>query len=75
MAWLNELLYLHEVEDLLFASFSLSEVTSTGLVGRAKGERCCDHHTIKTAVKAATYHLLEVKKKKGGWQAQVIFDI
>jgi len=32
-------------------------------------------HTLKTEIKAVTYHGLEVKKTGQGWEAQVIFDI
>jgi SHS2 domain-containing protein len=32
-------------------------------------------HVIKTGVKAATYHQLEVLHEKEGWRAQIIFDL
>ncbi|MBW2625760.1 MAG: archease, partial [Deltaproteobacteria bacterium] len=32
-------------------------------------------HTMKTEIKAVTYHQLEVVEDDQGWQAQVIFDI
>jgi SHS2 domain-containing protein len=76
VAWLNELLYIHEVKDLLFTDFAVSEITPGSLKGVARGEKFREgHHHIKTAVKAVTYHLLEVKEKDGRWQAQIIIDI
>jgi SHS2 domain-containing protein len=76
VAWLNELLYLHEVESLLFCDFALSEIEQGSVKGVAMGEKFQeDRHLIKTAVKAVTYHLLEVKEKDGRWQAQIIIDI
>jgi SHS2 domain-containing protein len=76
VAWLNELLYIHEVEDLLFSDFAVSEITPGSLKGVARGEKFQEgRHLIKTAVKAVTYHLLEVKEKNGRWQAQIIIDI
>src|SRR4030043_132116 len=39
VAWLNELLYLHEVEELLFCDFALSEIEQGSLKGVARGER------------------------------------
>jgi SHS2 domain-containing protein len=76
VAWLNELLYLHEVESLLFCDFALSEIKGGGVKGVAMGERFQQgRHLIKTGVKAATYHLLEVKETDGRWQARIIFDI
>ncbi len=76
VAWLNELLYLHEVEELLFRDFTLSKIEQGSLKGVARGEKFQEnHHLIKTAVKAVTYHQLEIKQLDGRWQARIIFDI
>jgi SHS2 domain-containing protein len=76
VAWLNELLYLHEVEELLFCDFALSKIEQGSLQGVARGEKFREgHHHLKTAIKAVTYHLLEVKEQDGRWQAQIIIDI
>ena len=74
--WLSELLYLHDVENLLFKEFKVVSVGEDGLKAIAKGEPFQEGvHAIKTEVKAVTYHRLEVRKKNGGWRAQVIFDL
>jgi SHS2 domain-containing protein len=75
VAWLNELVYLLGVEDLLFRRFEVLEVDDTHLQARCHGERL-DHarHRITTEVKSATYHMLEVKKNDS-WHARVILDI
>ena len=74
--WLSELLYLHDVENLLFKEFKVVSVGEDGLKAIAKGEPFQEGvHAIKTGVKAVTYHWLEVRKKNGGWRAQVIFDL
>jgi len=76
VAWLNELLYLHEVEGLLFCDFSVAEIDEGTVTGVAGGEEFDEgRHSIKTGVKAVTYHQLEIKEQEGRWQAQVIFDI
>jgi SHS2 domain-containing protein len=76
VAWLSELLYLHEVEGLLFCDFSLMQVEQGMATGVARGERFHEgRHRIKTGVKAVTYHQLEIKEQDGRWHAQVIFDI
>ena len=76
VAWLTELLYLHEVEELLFCDFALSEVDEGSIKGVARGERFHKgRHVIKTSVKAVTYHQLEIKEKDGLWYAQIIFDV
>ena len=76
VTWLSELLYLHEVEGLLFCDFELTEIGERGAKGMAMGEEFDEgRHAIKTSIKAVTYHQLEIKEKDGLWQAQVIFDI
>lgn len=74
--WLTELLYLHEVENLLFKEFKVESVGEEGLKARVKGEAFQEGvHVIKTGVKAVTYHQIEVRKKREGWRAQIIFDL
>ncbi len=74
--WLSELLYLHDVENLLFKEFKVESVGEDGLKAVAKGEPFKEgFHVIKTEVKAVTYHQIEVRKEKGQWRSQVIFDL
>jgi len=76
VAWLNELLYLHEVEGLLFCDFEVSELNARRLKGVAMGEGFHEgRHVIKTAIKSVTYHQLEIREEGGCWQAQVILDV
>jgi SHS2 domain-containing protein len=74
--WLTELLYLHEVENLLFKGFKVESVGQEGLRARVKGEPFQEGvHVIKTGVKAVTYHQIEVRKENERWRAQIIFDL
>jgi SHS2 domain-containing protein len=74
--WLSELLYLHDVENLLFQGFKVESVGKDGLKAIVKGEVFREGvHVIKTEVKAVTYHRIEVRQEKGGWRAQVILDL
>ncbi|MGA2518708.1 MAG: archease [Thermodesulfobacteriota bacterium] len=74
--WLSELLYLHDVENLLFKDFRVESVGEDGLRAIAKGEPFQEGvHVIKTEVKAVTYHQIEVRQEKGRWRARVIFDL
>lgn len=74
--WLGELLYLHEVDHLLFKEFMIGSVGEHGLEAVVKGEPFQEGvHVVKTEIKAVTYHQIEVKKGDGGWKAQVIFDL
>ena len=74
--WLSELLYLHDVENLLFKGFQVESVGEDGLRAVVKGEPFQEGvHVIKTEVKAVTYHRIEVRQENGRWRAQVIFDL
>jgi SHS2 domain-containing protein len=76
VAWLNELLYLYEVEGLLLCDFAITEIDEGSVQGVAMGEEFQeDRHDIKTSIKAVTYHQVEIQEQDRGWQAQVIFDI
>jgi len=74
--WLSELLYLHDVESLLFKEFKIESSGGDGLRAVVKGEPFQQKiHVIKTGVKAVTYHRIEVRKERGRWKAQVILDL
>jgi SHS2 domain-containing protein len=74
--WLGELLYVHDVDGLLFRSFSIDELHDGSLKARARGEAFDEkRHVIKTGIKAVTYHQIQVKKEKGRWRARIIFDL
>jgi protein archease len=75
VSWLQELLYLLDTEDLVFARFQV-RIHDLSLAATAWGDVFDPKiHTIKTEIKAVTYHQLEVVESDQGWQAQVIFDI
>ncbi|MGQ9646065.1 MAG: archease [Thermodesulfobacteriota bacterium] len=74
--WLSELLYLHDVEHLLFKRFIVESIGEEGLKAKAKGEFFREGvHVIKTGVKAVTYHQIEVRQEQKGWRARIIFDL
>jgi len=74
--WLGELLYMHDVDGLLFKSFSIDELRDGSLKARARGEAFDEgRHVIKTEIKAVTYHQIQVKKDKRRWSARIIFDL
>ncbi len=74
--WLNHLLYLFDVDGFLGRKFQVSRLTATQLTARAWGERFDPaRHAEKTAVKAATYHKLQIVRKGTGWEATVILDL
>jgi SHS2 domain-containing protein len=76
VAWLNHLLYLYDVDGFLGRDFHVRRLTQNQLEAEARGEAFDpDRHVGKTAVKAATYHHLEVTPQAHGWRATVILDL
>lgn len=74
--WLTGLLYLHDVEHLLFKKFEVESVGEDGLRARVKGEPFQEGiHVMKTGVKAVTYHQIEVRETEEGWRARIILDL
>lgn len=73
-AWLNDLIYLFDVETILFSRFDVIEFTEGKLEAVCHGEKYDpSRHNLKTEVKSATYHMLEVDEEKN--TVRVIFDI
>ena len=76
VAWLAELLYISEVDNLVFNRFDVDEISDTRIVARAVGEPLdLDRHNPKLMVKAVTRHMLQVAPEEGGYQVRVILDI
>lgn len=91
MVWLEELLFLFEVDSLLFsgARVRLRESLEPGweaethpgsetyrLTAVARGETYDpDRHPLKVLIKGVTYHELKVEEAADGWHARIIFDI
>lgn len=74
--WLNELIYLFDAEHILFNNFKITNLSSEQLTAVCYGEKVNRFKdSIKREVKAATYHMLKIDKRKLGYRAQVIFDL
>ena len=74
--WLRNLLYKFNGEGYLLREFNIEEISKKGLKAKVRGEKLdLSRHTLKTEIKAVTYHQLEVKKTAKGWEAQIIFDV
>jgi SHS2 domain-containing protein len=75
--WLSELLYINEVDRLIFSKF---EVTITKneeyrLNAKAYGETISPKHEIFLHIKAVTYHDLRVERRNNVYEVQVLLDI
>lgn len=78
--WLSELLYLFEVDEIVFREFQVKEVREEGseysITARASGEEFYSESLpFETEIKAVTYNQLEIVKTADGWKAQVVVDI
>jgi len=75
--WLNELLIYVDGENLAFSKFDVKiDEEKFNLDATCSGEKIdLKRHETRTAVKAATYHKLEIKKVDKLWKARVIVDI
>lgn len=76
VAWLNRLLYLYDIDGFLGRDFDVLQLTPERMTAVARGEIFDpERHISHTAVKAATYHRLEIVQTANGWQATVILDL
>lgn len=74
--WLNELIYIFDVEQLVFKRFEVDELAGNRLKARCFGEKIePERHKLKMGVKAATYHMLKMSKDDEGYSVQVILDV
>ncbi|MFH1847370.1 MAG: archease [Candidatus Omnitrophota bacterium] len=76
IAWLNELLYICFSKKSLFCNFSIRCLTdielNAGIIGQDIGK---DTGLILKEIKAATYHDVNIKKTKTGYQVDIVFDV
>lgn len=74
--WLNELIYLFEVERVLLKRFDIIDWDEeTWLKGAAWGENLdLARHQVDAQIKACTYHNLKAQKSNG-FEVEVIFDV
>jgi protein archease len=76
VSWLAELLYISEVDGLMFRRFDIEEAGETRLAARAFGEALdLERHNPQLMIKAVTRHMLEVAHEDAGWRVRVVLDI
>lgn len=79
VAWLDELNFRHEVEEVFFRQVEIRNISQAPyrLVAVAYGEPVnFAKHVVYTEIKSITYHQLIVEQTPDDrWLAQVIFDL
>ncbi|MFW6147230.1 MAG: archease [Thermodesulfobacteriota bacterium] len=74
--WLNEFVFLFDTEGFLPKVFDIVSIDESHIEAAVQGETYDEQqHPIKTAVKGATYHQLEVVREGNRWKARIIFDL
>ena len=74
--WLRELLYFWSGKERLVKRTDISIISENELSAEIRTDAYNpDHHTIKTEIKAVTYHQIQVSSGSSGWEARVIFDV
>jgi SHS2 domain-containing protein len=76
VAWINECLYVHEVEGFAVARVEVDRVTGGVAHGFLFGEPIdLARHRPGTVVKAATMHRVSVQERAGRVEVQVVLDV
>ncbi len=74
--WLRELIYLTDVQKVVFTDFTVHRVTETAVEGEARGFVVEDNSMLDGApVKAVTYHRLRLERTPEGWEAEFYVDV
>jgi SHS2 domain-containing protein len=74
--WLNELIYISEVDHIIFKRFEISELSNNSIKATCFGQKLkSGQHRLKREIKAATYHMLKIDKENNRYKVQIIFDI
>lgn len=70
--WLNEILYLEQVHQLVCEVFHIDEVNNDRLCARVETREC---DRSETHIKAVTFHNLKIRDSAGGLEAEVVVDV
>jgi SHS2 domain-containing protein len=70
--WLNELLYLHEMEGEFYIAYEIESLSPTELRATVQGGKVSK---VKAEIKAATFHDLEIRGTGRGFETTIVFDV
>jgi SHS2 domain-containing protein len=74
--WLDELLFNFYTKQIIFCEFKIIGLTDNNLTANVKGRFVGENkNRLKTEIKAATRHDLQIKKKEDGYEVQIVFDV
>lgn len=70
--WLNEILYLEQTRGEIYQRFQVSEASDSHLRAKLYGRPSAN---TGSHIKAATFHNLEVRQTREGFEATVVLDV
>jgi SHS2 domain-containing protein len=74
--WLGEILYVHQVEKMVFRNFEITLINENHLKGKALGEKIdFEKHELRSDIKAVTYHNLKIEPSDDKLKVDIVFDI
>jgi SHS2 domain-containing protein len=72
--WLCELLYLFEIKKFVFQAVTFDSVGETGIAATVRGVNFRGE-MAGAEIKAVTYHMIDIRRESGGFEATVYFDL
>lgn len=76
VAWLQEILFAFDAEGFVPHSADVECLEGGRLRGALNGETLDpERHEVRQAVKAVTYHDLQVRQTDDGFEVRVVFDV
>ena len=76
VAWINECLYVHEIEGFAARGVDVLDIDGGRVVGLLAGEELdVERHQLGTVVKAVTLHGLSITETPGRVEIRIIVDV
>ena len=72
VAWLQELLYFTESEELVFTGYHIAHLEPTHLRAEVEGGPT---GRLDKMIKAVTYHNLKINRTADGYDTTIVFDV
>ncbi len=74
--FLRELLYLWTGDEKLVSMIHIMQLSNTAVSARVTTDRYApERHEMLHEIKAVTYHQIDVRRARKGWEAIIVFDV
>jgi len=76
VSWLDELLFNFYTKGIIFFKFDVNFIGKDNLIAKVHGRHVGENRNrLKTEIKAATFHDLEIKESSEGLSVDIVFDV